>query len=283
MTGASGKSANPWWRRLHHAGQALLGRQRHKSNETRFVEFGGLRCKQVAFPDSAEARRVESMLREFEESGLFPGFVFRLESTLWVRFVDGRAPRADNPRDVDAAGRFFVGLYRARPVERRLADTDLHPRLIAKLRMLGEAGRLDDARIEALETLAEKLRPESVWTGPDYIDALAKNFIIAEHPRGDRAGDDSYSVGIDIEALRDGELLGTGLAKACHRWLGEAADQFVDALAAEGGPDLRPQYAYTRLQFLAGYGVQNLMRGKPGRIRAEAFDKLLDAHGSRRD
>lgn len=277
MTGASGRSANPWWRRLHHAWQALLGRQRHKSNETRFVDYGGLRCKQVAFPDSAEARRVEALLREFQAPGLFPGFVFQLESTVWVRFVDGRAPRADNPQDVAAMGRFFVGLYKARPVRCRLSETDLQPRLIAKLRMLGEAGRLDAARVAALEALAERLRPESVWTGPDYIDALAKNFIIADGSVGNRAGEDNSAVGIDIEAIRDGELLGTGLAKARHRWLGEAADPFLDALAAEGGPDLRSQYAYTQLQFLANYGVQNLVRGKPGRVRAGDFDALLDA------
>ncbi|MEX2498998.1 MAG: hypothetical protein WD397_09015 [Wenzhouxiangellaceae bacterium] len=282
MTRASGKSANPWWRRLHHAWQALIGRQRHKSNETRFVDYGGLRCKQVVFPDSAEARRVELLLREFEAPGLFPGFVFQLESTVWVRFVEGRAPRADNPQDVASLGRFFVGLYKARPVRCRLSETDFQPRLIAKLRMLGEAGWLDAARVAALEVLAERLRPESVWTGPDYVDALAKNFIIADGAAGHRAGEDMSAVGIDIEAIRDGELLGTGLAKARHRWLGETADPFLDALAAEGGPDLRPQYAYTQLQFLANYGVQNLVRGKPGRVRAGDFDALLDAARSRR-
>ena len=43
----------------------------------------------------------------------------------------------------------------------------------------------------------------------------------------------------------------------------------------QGGPDLRPQWRYTRLYCLASYGVQNLMRGKAGNIRPEAFDSLL--------
>ncbi|MDT8409955.1 MAG: hypothetical protein RQ741_10185 [Wenzhouxiangellaceae bacterium] len=267
MTGASGKSANPWWRRLQLAWQALLGRQRHKSNETRFRDFGELRSKQVAFPDSAEARRVETLLRESAALELFPPFMFRLESTVWVRFVPGHRPNPRDPGDLEAMCRFFTALYRFRPVECRLDQTDLQPRLIARLRILCKAGRLDQVRLIELEQLAERLRPPMVWTGLDYIDALAKNFIIGR--RG--------AVGVDIEAIGDGELLGTGLAKARHRWLGEAADPFLDALVAGGGPDLRPQYAYTQLQFLAHYGVQNLVRGKQGRIRADDFDALLSA------
>lgn len=228
MSQVSGKNANPFWRRLHHAWLALRGRQRHKSNETRFMDFGRMRCKQVTFPDSAEAVRVERLLRESAGLALFPGFLFRLESTAWVQFVPGRSPNPQNGNDLEAMHRFFVGLYRARPVERKLDETDLHPCLIARLRLLGEAGRLDAGRVTALEALADRLRPERVWTGLDYIDALAKNFIIGE--RG--------AVGVDIEAIRDCELLGTGLAKARHRWLGDRADRVVELLAQQGGPPL---------------------------------------------
>ena len=263
------KSANPWWRRLHHAWLALTGRQRHKSNETWFVEFGGLRIKQVAFPDSAEAGRVETLLRDTDGLNLFPGFVYRLENTVWVRFLPGHKPRPGDATDVTAMARFFIDLYQARPVERRLDDTDLHGRLLANLKMLGEAACLDPGRVSALEALAERIRPERVWTGLDYIDALAKNFIIS----------DGRAVGIDIEAMHDGILLGTGLAKARHRWLNDQADPVIDRLREHGGPDLAPQWPYVRLNFLASYGVQNLMRGKAGRIRADAFDALLDADG----
>ncbi len=259
------KSANPLWRRVYHAWQALIGRQRHKSNQTSIVDFGGLRIKQVAFPDSAEAGRIETLLLETESLNLFPGFVFHLENTVWVRFLPGHPPRLDTPSDRAAIAAFFSNLYRARPVERPLDQTDLQTRLLGNLRTLGDVGRLDSERVVALLEMAEHLAPEKVWTGLDYIDALIKNFIIS----------DGRAVGIDIEAIHDGQLLGTGLAKARYRWLDEHADRIIDKLGEQGGPDLRPQWRYTRLYFLASYGVQNLMRGKAGNIRPEAFDNLL--------
>ncbi len=259
------KSANPWWRRLHHAWLALAGRQRHKSNQTLFVDFDGLRIKQVAFPDSAEAGRVELLLRETDALGLFPGFVFRLENTVWVHFVPGHKPGPGTSSDIAAMTGFFSRLYQARPVQRRLEQTDLHARLLEHLRVLAAVGRLDGERVSALEELAERIRPEQVWMGLDYIDALAKNFIIS----------DGRAVGIDIEAIHDGLLLGMGLAKARYRWLDEQADSMIEQLGKQGGPDLRPQWAHTRLVFLASYGVQNLMRGKTGKIQVDAYDALL--------
>lgn len=259
------KSASPWWRRLHHAWLALNGRQRHKSNDTRFVEFGGLRLKQVAFSDSAEASRVEAQLRETANLNRFPRFVFRLENTVWVRFLPGHKPKPGNAADVSAMTDFFVDLYRARAVEQALHDTGLHRRLVENLNLLGEVGRLDPQRVTALESLAERIRPERVWMGLDYIDALAKNFSVA----------DGRAMGIDIEAIHSNALLGTGLAKAAHRWLGHHARPVIEHMNADGGPDLQPQWLYAQLHFLAGYGIQNLVRGKAGRIRVEAFDALL--------
>jgi len=259
------RNANPWWRRIQHAWQALLGRERHKSNQTGFVDFGRLRCKQVTFPDSAEAQRVEHLLRAHEDQDLFPPFVFRLENTVWVRFVPGSSPGVRNPADLDAMCRFFVAMYQARPVETRLDETDLHQRMLAKLDVLAGAGLIDDRLAGALAERADALRPAQIYLGLDYIDALAKNFIVGK--RG--------VVGIDIEAIRDHELLGMGLAKARHRWLSTTADSFLDVLADRGGPDLRPNWQYIRLQFLIHYSVQNLMRGKQRRVRAGDFDEFL--------
>lgn len=260
------KSANPWWRRIHHAWLALNGRERHKSNETRFVEYGGLRLKQVAFPDSAEASRVETLLRETDDLDRFPSLFFRLENKVWVRFLSGHKPKASNAADVSAVAGFFIDLYRTRPVKQVLSDTDLHRRLIGNLALLGETGHLDRERVMALQALAERIRPERVWVGLDYIDALAKNFTISN----------GRAMGIDIEAIHYPTLLGSGLAKAAHRWLHDQAHPVIDQLREAGGPDLQPQWSYVQLHFLAGYGIQNVVRGKPGRIRVEAFDALLN-------
>ncbi len=265
MSAPQARNANPWWRRIQHAWQALMGRERHKSNDTRFLEFGGLRCKQVRFPDSAEAQRVEHLLRAHDARDLFPAFVFRLENTVWVRFVPGNRPSARNPADLDALCRFFTSMYRATTIEKSLEEIDLHERMLDKLKVLVKAGLLEAEKVEKLRIRADAIRPENVHCGLDYIDALAKNFIVGK--RG--------VVGIDIEAIRHGELLGMGLAKARHRWLSTAADSFLDVLAGQGGPDLRPNWEYIRLQFLVHYSVQNLLRGKQRRVRAGDFDEFL--------
>lgn len=269
MTRKRERNTNPWWRRLHHAWQALTGHERFKSNATSFVEFGGQRYKQVRFPDTAEARRVEQILRQTRTLGLFPDFVFRLESTLWVRFVPGVPLDTGKPDHVSGIGAFFAGLYRHRTQRVDTATTDLHQRLFDNLRVLEEVGGLSGEKVRALTALAEKIRPERVWMGLEYIDPLRKNFVLAAHG----------VVGIDIEAIQDKQLLGIGLAKARVRWLDQPAAEILESLAARGGPDLKDQYDYAHLYFLAHYGVQNLFRGKPGRLGPEAFEALLFRSG----
>ncbi|MEE4331592.1 MAG: hypothetical protein V2J10_12050, partial [Wenzhouxiangella sp.] len=231
----------------------------------RFVQYGGLRVKQGSFPDTAEAKRVEALLRETDELQRFPHPILRLENTVWVNFLPGRKPDPERASDVAAVADFFIDIYRDRPIERTLEETGLHRRLQDNLKLLGDVGLVDGHRLSAVRSLAERLRPDRLWIGLDYIDALAKNFIVS----------DGRVVGIDIEAIQEETLLGAGLAKAGYRWLGDQVDPIIERLADGDGPDLRAQWPYTQLSFLAGYDVQNLMRGKAARIRAEDFDALL--------
>jgi len=258
-------SANPAWRRLHHAWQRLVGHERYKSNAVHFVHFGSERYKQVDFPSVLEARRVEGILRATQGTQLFPTFVHRLESTLWVRFVAGNTVDADNPAHLDGVHEFFAGLYRHDPVRVALTDTDLHQRLLIHIETLAEVQWIDADRARRLATLAERLKPESVWLGLEYVDALKKNLVFGA------AG----VVGIDVEAAWDGQLLGIGLAKARMRWLNAPATPILERLAALGAPDLAEQYAYAHLTFLAQYGVQNLFRSKPGQVPMSAVDAVL--------
>ena len=258
-------SANPAWRRVHHAWQRLMGHERFKSNAVRFVEFGNERYKQVNFPSASEARRVEGILRATHGTDLFPTFVHRLESTLWVRFVAGKTLAAGDPAQLDAVYRFFAGLYRHDPVQIRLTDTDLHQRLLIHIETLAEIEWLDGDRARRLLTLAETLKPESVWLGLEYVDALQKNLVYGA------AG----VVGIDIEAAWEGQLLGVGLAKARMRWLKMPAAPILERLALLGAPDLCDQYAYAHLTFLAQYSVQSLFRGKHGQVPMNAVDAVL--------
>lgn len=269
MTRARRSSAYPLWRRVHHRWQRLLGHERYKSNAVSFLDFGRPRYKQVRFSSVAEARRVEDILRTTQDSKLFPTLVHRLESTLWVRFVPGANIDTANPEHLDAVTRFFASLYAQRPRRILLAETDLPSRLRTHIETLEEVGCIDAHRRQRLLSLGEALAPDSVWIGLEYIDSLRKNLILAN----------SGVVGIDVEAAWDDQLLGLGLAKARLRWLEQPAAPIIDRLLELGAPDLREQYPYAHLVFLAQYGVQNLFRGKPGQVPAKALDALLDERG----
>lgn len=261
-------SPNPPWRRLYHTWQRLLGHERFKSNKVSYLEFVQQRYKQVRFPSVAEARRVEGVLRTTAGSGLFPILVHRLESTLWVRFVAGTTVNAADPRHREAVYGFFASLYAQRPRQLTLAETDLPDRLRVHIETLAEVGRLDDGRARRLLHLASALEPQSVWFGLEYVDSLQKNLIVAE----------TGAVGIDIEAAWDDQLLGIGVAKARLRWLDRPTAEILERLTELGAPDLREQYPYADLIFLAQYAIQSLFRGKPGRVPPRAFDALLAAY-----
>lgn len=261
-------SANPLWRRLQHAWQRLRGHERYKSNAVSFLEFADHRYKQVRFPSVAEARRVEAILCATHGSGLFPTLIHRLESTLWVRFVDGGDLDAGHPGHREALYRFFAGLYGHQPRQVDFAATGIRDRLRTHIETLEEVGALDGDTARRLLDLAVDLEPDRVWLGLEYIDSLRKNFILA----------DTVVVGIDIEAAWEGQLLGIGLAKSRLRWLDQAAGPILERLIELGAPDLRGQYPYAHLVFLAQYSVQSLLRGKPDRVPPSAFDALLAEH-----
>jgi len=269
VRGVRRSSAYPFWRRMHHAWQRLLGHERYKPNAVSFLEFGRRRYKQVRFPSVAEARRVESILRSTHGSGLFPVLIHRLESTLWVRFVSGEPLDVDDPEHLDAVYGFFAALYAQQPRRIDVADTDLRDRLRTHIETLEEVNWIDADRAQRLLQLAVDLEPASVWVGLEYIDSLRKNLILAE----------SGVVGIDVEAAWESQLLGIGLAKARLRWLDRPAGPILERLVELGGPDLHEQYGYAHLVFLAQYGVQSLFRGKAGQVPTSAFDALLSEHG----
>lgn len=262
-------SANPWWRRLHHRWLAWRGHERFKSNTVSFIDFDRQRYKQVRFPSVFEARRVEELVRRMRSSGLFPGFVFRLESTLWVRYVTGTSVDPRRDQDVAAVTAFFATLYRHEAHRVDLDETDLHERLLDNLQVLVEVDVLKDNRGAELAGLADRLRPERVWMGVEYIDPLRKNFIVT----------DQGAVGIDIEAIHADQLLGIGLAKARLRWFDQPRDTLLDRLIEQGAPDIRVQYDYASLSFLAHYGVQNVFRGKRQRLGMDGLERILRRYG----
>lgn len=259
-------NASPLWRRLHRGVRSLFRpdalRKRHTVH---IVRIGKRRFKQVRFAHASEAKRVEHNLRQVKSLARFPEFVYRRDSTVWVTFFDGERLDSTRPGHVDGLIAFFADLYRLRPRLVETAETGIHDQLLEDLSFLGAVGQLSEATVENLTQTAGRLMPSRVWVGFEYIDALRKNFVVI----------DDRPVGIDIESLHADQLLGIGIAKARHRWL-ELPDESLPArLAALGAPDLRAQYAYASLSFLASYAKQDVFRGKAGRVRSGHFERLV--------
>jgi len=257
--------AHPFWRRAH---RWLRDRMQpdalRKPHRVHLVQVGPRMLKQVSFEHASEARRVEANLRALHHLGRVPRVVFRRQARLWVEFVEGRP--LDPQRDDDVRGliRFFADLYQAaRRVEP--AAIPVHAQLIEDIQFLRSVGMLADASAAALGRAAEQCKPERIWLGLDYVDALRKNFIVtAQGP-----------VAIDIEALQPDQPLGVGIAKARARWWRIDEQALLHGLLDAGAPDLRAQLPYARLAFAVAYAKQNIFRGKARRIRQADFEALL--------
>jgi hypothetical protein len=256
---------DPWWRRMQRRWLAATARERFKSNRTRYVDFPSHRYKEIRFPSISEARRVEHNLCRLRDLGTLPGFVFRLESTVWVRYVNGSI--IDPARESHRAGLidFFARLYGQDARLLALEQTDVPHRLAENVRTLSEVGVLDTETASAVTRHAQLLQPATVWIGFEYIDALRKNFI---------ASDDRV-VGIDVEAIHADQLLGIGLAKATHRWFDYPRDALLTELHDRGVPDLGAQYGYAALSFLCNYAVQCVFRGKYRQVGQSDFERLI--------
>lgn len=232
-----------------------------KSQSVYFVRIGGRRYKRVVFGDSRQAEIVESNLESIGcEAGL-PRLMLRHENEIWVEYVSGRALDITRPGDVQALVEFFAILYRHQPEQRLLEHTHLHSRLLTDLSFLGEAGVLPPQRVGELSAAAERLKPESIWSGFDYVDPVTKNFVVA--PRG--------LVAIDVESLQAGQPLGTGVAKCAVHWLDDRTAEFTARVVAAGAPDFREQTKYVELCFLAAWTKRKLLFGKPRYVDAERF------------
>lgn len=261
-------------RSAHSLGRRLLDAIRGrfvggvgKSQSVYFVTVNGRRFKRVVFGDSYQAEQVEACLERVSRVAGFPRLVLRHENELWSEFVAGARPAPSRPADFDALARFYGAVLGCEPRQHALASTSWPMRLENDLWFLGEAGILDTSRVEALLQHGRSLQPERIWMGFDYVDPPLKNFVLADHGL----------VAIDLEALQDQQLLGTGIAKCRLHWLDDDAryHQFLDQVQAAGAPDLSAQLGFVELSLLAGWTKRKLLTGKVGRVDARRFDRFL--------
>lgn len=251
------RNANPLWRRLIRRWRQWRGAELGKTHQVHFIKVDGQTFKRVRFSDLSEANSVSTALEALSGLDRFPALVRQDGREVWTGFVPGKLAEKRSLRHQALVADFFVDLYRVpaavNPPDPGTLDEDLD--------FLLGAGLLTQPDVHRVARRAEQLRPDRIVAGYDYIDPVPKNFVIADH----------RAIGIDVEAVLAGMPLGTGLAKARLRWLGDGYQRVLSGLVQTGGVDLRGQYPWVELCFLARYFRQKVMQGKPGHIRIKAL------------
>ena len=260
------KPALPLWQRLRRRWRAWRSAGLAKSHVVHFVRIGEAQFKRVRFAEAHTAQAIAGALERLADLNCFPELLLRHAEQIWVDYVPGAPPRLNDPADQERLTEFFVRLY-GQPGIVASDPAPLTACMLRDLEFLCRAGVLMRDRARELQELEQELRPARVWLGYDYVDPLAKNFIIR----------DGRAVAIDIEALAAATPLGTGLAKAWLRWPSDPSAEVVRRLLDSGGAELSGQLQWTRLGFVCDYFKQKLLQGKPGYIRVEAFDRLLQS------
>ena len=247
-----------WWR------SPRLGKSQRRS----FVRIGRGHYKRLRYADALLATQIEHNLVAFGASPHLPQLVARHENELWVRFVDGE--RIAQPRTEPAlslfAG-FFAHLYTRAPSRVPIAETGLPYRVHSDLTFLGETRVLASDHAGQLVTVAERLAPEALWLGFDYVDPVLKNFV--------RTADGTL-VAVDVESLHHSRPLGTGLAHAEIHWLGSDVETLAAAIAARGAPDFVSTLPYVHLCVLAGWTKRKLLQGKTRFVDPARFSRYLE-------
>jgi len=259
-------NAHSWARRAYFAVLRLFFGVFGKRQSVHFVRINGTRYKRVVFGDSHEAVLVEQALGVAAPLNAFPPLIDRHENELLLGFVEGRAFDPARPEDRELLGTFLGRLYAVQPEE---TDSGaLARRLEIDLGFLCQAGLIDTALANGLRNTAARLRPESVITGLDYVDPVAKNFVIAE---------DGHLCAIDVESLSAGQPLGMGIAKAGVHWLDpEARPELLRAAERAAGFTLSNQLPYLELCFRVGWTKRKLLQGKQRVIRIELLRELAE-------
>ena len=273
MTDASGSRRLPRFRQrsLHTLGRRigmalrrrLLGRFVPRK-QVRLIEIGGARCKRVTLPDSWAAAQLARSLERFRAQSVFPALIAQSAGELLLEFVEGR-PFAE-PLDeaaCDQLAGFFAVLYAQdrHAVEPRAAG--FVAALEQDLAFLARAGVLEAAALPELARAAEALVPAQVFVGHDYLDPIARNFVVTDAGR---------LVAIDVEDLLPNQLLGSGVAKAVLRTQGAERGRLLAGIRSRAGLDLEPAMPFVELAFLAGWTKRALLKGRARLVRPELFE-----------
>lgn len=265
MLGFRQRSLHPLSRRLRDAVRGGLVRRPPRSQRVYVVTINGRRYKRVVLPDAHHASQVASRLREFGPAQIYPSLILEREREVWVEFVEGERPPAGTPEVVDGVADLLAVLLRRAPRRQPLEETSFLHDVCVDLRFLGEVGVLSPDAADALRERAVALAPEAVWVGYDCTDTILKNFV--RTPEGRIRA-------VDVESLGADQLLGSGVAKACLRWLGPERGRFLDRLRAAGAPDFTGYLPFVELCFLAFWTKSSFLEGKSRFVDPALFERF---------
>lgn len=261
------KRLEPLAQRVGRWADALSGRRWVKTQRVYRVETGDLRLKRIALTDAARADALERALSPWRGRGILPDLVARHHADLWVEFVEGRPV---TPSEADLPQRFadllavLYGAPRQRlddPERRCVAEVERDLGLLARARVISAPLRA------AVSAQLHARPPERLWVGPDHTDMLLKNML--------RRPDGGLCL-IDVESIAERELVGTGFAKACLRWIGPRREEFIEALRAVPGlPGFCAELPFLELRFLAAWSKRSLLLGKDKLLQAGHFEDWL--------
>jgi hypothetical protein len=235
-------------------------RQKH----ARRVHLGGHPFKRLTLPDSHTASVVAQSLTPFRDTGIFPRLVAVEDNEMLLEFVNG----APLPEPIDRSYtekfiEFFSVIYSVDRRRVKLSETDFERELCESLDFLVDVSILAPALRDQLVASLERITPNEVWVGYDFLDPLPKNFILA---------DDGRLVAIDVEDLRPDRLVGGGVAKWLLRALPEGRETLLDGLASRAMLELRPEMPFIELHFLAQWTQRAFLKGSEKLIDASLFE-----------
>ncbi len=221
----------------------LFGTRLQKAKGIHFVTVNGQRYKRLILCDSFLASEIEQQLEVFCESDYFPPLVARYEREIWLEYVDGSPIRSVDEIVVLKIAEFYATVYGKNPVLVNAIDSPFIARLFQDLRFLSQIGVITLDVYRDLQAAVPDLIPEQLWVGHEYTDPVLKNFI--------QRTDNGQICIVDVDGLAVDQLLGTGVAKACVRWLGPYQSSFFASLVQQGAPDIQPYFNFVQLSFLA--------------------------------
>ncbi len=255
-------------RRLRYLCSRAVGNRLQNSQQTLFTTRNGKRFKRLILRDTALAAECERNLESFKGSPHFPSVAIRYEHELWLEYVEGSPLTHVDTVIVEKMADFYAATYRHRARAVNLAETAVLYRLQRDLSLLNQVGVLSEALYRNLNSVAEKLAPESVWIGFDYVDAVRKNFIVTHR--------DGQVCGVDADSLRKDQLIGTGVISALTHWLGPLQSTFFRSLFRDGVPDFRPYLPFVELCYAAAWTKMYFFEKKKKKIDPGRFERFCE-------